>query len=176
MEKRDFERAVERHRRQVFTLAHYLVSDPSDAEDVAQEVMVRLWRCGGTVEAERLQAWLLRVTRNAAYDRLRRRRTAARFFVGGLESGEAGQARAGSPDPEAKAGAAEFRTLLGSALAGLREPSKSVVILREIQGLSYREISDVMELPLSTVRVALHRGRRRLREDLREVYHHVAAV
>jgi RNA polymerase sigma-70 factor (ECF subfamily) len=74
------------------------------------------------------------------------------------------------------AGAAEFRALLGSALAGLREPSKSVVILREIQGLSYREISDVMELPMTTVRVALHRGRRRLREDLREVYHHVAAV
>jgi RNA polymerase sigma-70 factor (ECF subfamily) len=64
---------------------------------------------------------------------------------------------------------------LGVALAGLSEPAKSIVILREIQGLSYREIGDVLELPLSTVRVALHRGRRRLREELREVYNHVAA-
>jgi RNA polymerase sigma-70 factor (ECF subfamily) len=57
----------------------------------------------------------------------------------------------------------------------MSEPHRSVVILREIQGLSYREIGDALEMPLSTVRVSLHRGRRRLREELREVRDHVEA-
>jgi len=174
MERQDFDAAVERHHRRVFTLARYLMSDQSEAEDVTQEVMIRLWRNRRRVSPDHLQAWLLRVTRNTSYDRLRRQRTAARVFVGGLDSREANRASVLAPDPESRAGGAQFGRRLGLALASLSEPAKSIVILREIQGLSYREIGEVLELPLSTVRVALHRGRRQLREELREVYHHVA--
>jgi RNA polymerase sigma-70 factor (ECF subfamily) len=55
----------------------------------------------------------------------------------------------------------------------LSEPGRSVVILREIQGLSYQEIGEALEMPMSSVRVTLHRGRRRLREELKEVHDHV---
>ena len=78
------------------------------------------------------------------------------------------------PDPEVAARASESGRRLLAELARLREPAKSVVILREIQGLSYQQIAEVLELPLSTVRVSLHRGRRRLRGLLREVYPHVS--
>lgn len=175
MDRQRFEAAVERHQRRVYTLATYLLSDPEEAEDVTQEVLIRLWRRGGGVVPEKLEAWLLRVTRNASYDRLRRRQSASRLFVADSESHTVGSTAAEQPDPEALAGASEFGQQVAAALGALKEPAKSTVILREIQGLSYQQIADVLELPLSTVRVALHRGRHKLRQQLREVYHHVSA-
>jgi RNA polymerase sigma-70 factor (ECF subfamily) len=175
MDRQRFEAAVERHQRRVFTLATYLLSDVEEAEDVAQEVLIRLWRKGGAVSPEKLEAWLLRVTRNASYDRLRQRQSASRLFVADPEGHRVGSAATEQPDPEVLAGASEFGRQVSVALAHLKEPAKSTVILREIQGLSYQQIADVLELPLSTVRVALHRGRRKLRQQLGEVYHHVSA-
>jgi RNA polymerase sigma factor (sigma-70 family) len=175
MERAAFDAAVARHQRKVHTLARYLLSDLEEAEDVTQEVLIRLWRHGAEVAAERVQSWLLRVTRNACYDRLRRRRSASRLFVSDTDHGAVATAMVEAPDPETLAEASEFGRRLCGALARLREPAKSIVILREIQGLSYQQIADTLELPLSTVRVSLHRARRRLREHLREVYDHVAA-
>jgi RNA polymerase sigma-70 factor (ECF subfamily) len=73
MDRESFEAAVNRHQRRVFTLASYLLSDPSDAEDVAQEVLIRLWRRGGEVVPERLEGWLLRVTLHRGRRKLRER-------------------------------------------------------------------------------------------------------
>jgi RNA polymerase sigma-70 factor (ECF subfamily) len=176
-----FEAAVERHQRKVYTFARYYLGNPEEAEDVTQEVLVRMWRQWRKLDAERLGPWLLRVTRNACYDLLRRRRSAAKLVVPepeveGLEQAAVETAAAGDPDPQARAEAADFRRHLRSALGELGEPMKSIVILREIQGFKYREISDALDLPLNTVRVYLHRGRRRLRERLREVYGHAATA
>ena len=174
MDRRGFEATVARHQRRIFTLARYLLSDQEEAEDVAQEVLIRLWRHGDEVSPERLQSWLLRVTRNACYDRLRRHQAASRVFdpAGGVEAGDG--LASPSPSPEDVAGAAILRRHIENALSALREPAKTVVILREVEGLSYAEIAEVLELPLTTVRVALHRARRRLRDRLREVHGHVA--
>jgi RNA polymerase sigma-70 factor (ECF subfamily) len=174
MERQRFEAAVERHQRRVFTLAWYLLSDREEAEDVTQEVLIRMWRGGGRVAPERLEAWLLRVTRNASYDRLRHRRSAARVFAADPVDEAAGTVMADEPSPEHVAGGSEVGRRLYTALTQLREPAKSIVILREIQGLSYQEIADVLERPVSSVRVSLHRGRRRLRGLLKEVYRHVS--
>jgi RNA polymerase sigma-70 factor (ECF subfamily) len=174
MERSSFEDAVTRHQREVFTLARYLLSDREEAEDVTQEVLLRLWRHGGELDPGRSQPWLLRVTRNACYDRLRRRRSAARIFASEIEGGTRPETADRAPDPERLAGATQFGQRLCVALDGLREPARSIVILREVQGLSYQQIADALELPLSTVRVSLHRGRRRLREQLREVFEDVA--
>lgn len=174
MERKRFEAAVERHQRRVFTLAWYLLSDREEAEDVTQEVLIRMWRAGGRVAPERLESWLLRVTRNASYDRLRHRRSVSRVFAVDPVDETAGTVVADEPSPEHVAGGSEVGQRLHDALTALREPAKSIVILREVQGLSYQQISDVLELPLSTVRVSLHRGRRQLRELLKEVYRHVS--
>lgn len=166
-----FEDTAQKHRRRVYSFARYLLSNPEEAEDVTQEVLLRMWRHQGGLDEERLGSWLLRVTRNACYDLLRKRRSDAAVLVpgAGLDGEEARQAASAGPDPQAQAEATDFRRRLLAALADLGEPYKSVVILREVQGLPHREIGEALGIPEVTVRVHLHRGRRKLRERLREV-------
>ncbi len=165
-----FDDTAHRHRGRVYSFARYLLSNREEAEDVTQEVLLRLWRHQDGVEEERLGAWLLRVTRNACYDLLRRRRADATQpgMAASLEVEEARELASAEPDPRAQAEAAEFRRRLLAALDELGEPYKSVIILREVQGLAHREIGEALGIPEATVRVHLHRGRKKLRERLRE--------
>lgn len=164
-----FEATVERYQRKVFSFAHYLLSNREEAEDVTQEVLLRYWRHQTGVAEETAGAWLLRVTRNACYDLLRRRKSAAARVDTSLDDGEAQDVPSAEPDPEIRAQNADFRKRLLHALEGLGEPYKSVVLLREVHGLPHREIGQALGIPENTVRVHLHRGRRKLRDQLREV-------
>jgi RNA polymerase sigma-70 factor (ECF subfamily) len=165
----DFDRALERHHGRIFTFATYLLSSRVEAEDVTQEVFVKLWRSGDAVPPERVGAWLLRVTRNACFDHLRRRRWQRRFTT--VDQGDPPPDTASNaPGPEVLAAASELGRRLLEALVLLGEPHRSIVILRHVEGLSCREIGEVVDMTEGSVRVALHRARRRLRDQLREAY------
>lgn len=163
---RAYEDVVSQQQRKVYSYARYLLGDSEEAEDVTQEVFLRLWRNWSKVQIETVRPWLLRVTRNACFDHLRRRRSSGRVLV--PDSDPQGIDSSAAPDagPEALAQRADFRRHLVRALEQLAEPYRSILILREIQQLRYREISQVLDLPLNTVRVYIHRGRRQLREAL----------
>ncbi|HEV2853159.1 MAG TPA: sigma-70 family RNA polymerase sigma factor [Thermoanaerobaculia bacterium] len=162
-----FEDTAQKYRRRVYSFARYFLSNREEAEDVTQEVLLRLWRHQDGVDEERLGAWLLRVTRNACYDLLRKRRSDATLAPGAsLDEDEAREIESAEPDPQARAEAADFRRRLLEALSELGEPYKSIVILREVQGLPHREIGEALGMPEVTVRVHLHRGRKKLRERL----------
>ena len=169
-----FEAAVQRYQREVFTLACHLLREREEAEDVTQDVLIRWWDRRDQIEDAGLRAWLLKVTRNACFDRLRSRKVRLRLVPVRLDDQEENCHGDPSPGPEAHAEASELRGRIEAALRRLSEPCRSAVILREIHGLEYREIAEVLELPLNTVRVHLHRGRRRIREQLREVHPHAA--
>ena len=158
------------YRRRVYSFARYLLSSREEAEDVTQEVLLRLWRHQDGVEEERLGSWLLRVTRNACYDLLRRRRSeaATNAMAASLDDETVREVASSDPDPQSRAEAADFRRRLLGALGELGEPYKSIIILREVQGLAHREIGEALGIPEVTVRVHLHRGRKKLRERLRE--------
>jgi RNA polymerase sigma-70 factor (ECF subfamily) len=173
MHSDDFEAAVEQHQRSVFTFARYLLSNPDDAEEVAQEVFVKLWDKGGVVAPDAMGAWLLRVTRNACYDLLRRRRGKLRE-VSHSDLGGSLDVADTTPDPEILAASSQLGRRLLGALATLAEPQRSIVILREIEGLSCREIGTIVDMTEGSVRVSLHRARCRLRDQLREVHHGAA--
>lgn len=166
-----FEATVERYQRKVYSFAHYLLSNREEAEDITQEVLLRYWRNQPGVHDDGAGAWLLRVTRNACYDLLRRRRTAAAL---GLESGiddeAAHEVPSAEPDPESRVQDSDFRRRLLAALDELGEPYKSVVLLREVQGLAHREIGEALGIHETTVRVHLHRGRRKLRDRFQKRY------
>ena len=174
MRRAVFDAAVDRHSRRVFTLAVYLLGDREEAEDVTQDVLVRLWRKGHQVDPERIGSWLVRVTKNACVDAIRRRGSGIRG-VTDVRHEALPEVPSNIPGPEALAKSSQLGGRILDALEKLSEPHRSVVILREVQGLSYQEIGDALEIPVSSVRVTLHRGRRRLREELEEVRNHVAA-
>lgn len=162
-----FEEIVRRHKNWVYTFAYYSLGTKEEAEDATQEVMMRLWNHVDSLRDETLGAWLRQVTRNACVDLARRRRSYAARVVASGEIEGLSQARSHEPDPATVAERAELRSHIESALASIREPYRSVIILREIQDLSYDDIAETLQIPLNTVKSYLHRGRRMLRDQLK---------
>jgi len=165
---------VTEQQRKVYSYARYLLGDPAEAEDVTQEVFLKLWSHWSQVQLDSVRAWLLRVTRNACFDQLRKRRSTARVLLPDVEPERLETHPSTDSGPAERAVRADFRRHLLEALHRLGEPYRSILILREIQHLPYREISDILELPLNTVRVYIHRGRRQLREALAGRYDSVS--
>ncbi|NKB67176.1 MAG: sigma-70 family RNA polymerase sigma factor [Candidatus Latescibacteria bacterium] len=156
-----FRQLCREHRDRIYTFACYYMGNREDAEDITQEVLLRLWRHRAPSDAEGAAAWLTRVARNACLDALRRRHS-YRAVVSGQDPEPVLQnTRAGDEK-------IELRLRLEAALTRLDSPYREIIILREIQGLPYSDISRSLELPLNTVKVYLHRGRRRLRALLQE--------
>lgn len=166
---------VREHRDRIFSFASYTLRHREDAEDVTQDVLIRLWHHLETLDAERVGAWLTRVTRNACYDVARKRQVRQAVHTAGDPEPQLQIAASHRPGPDTDADHADFRRRLERALSELAEPYRSIVVLREIQGRSYNEIADAVDKPLNTVKVYLHRGRKMLREALAEVnpYAHV---
>jgi RNA polymerase sigma-70 factor (ECF subfamily) len=164
-----FDAAVREHRDRVFGFAIHFLGNRTDAEDVTQDVFVRLWKNRTSVDPETIQPWLLRVARNACVDVYRRMRLHRSLMT--EADGVADRIASTTQAPDQWTEQQLFDDRLADALETLSEPQKSIVILRELQGLKYEEICDTLGLPMATVKVYLHRGRRALRKQLNDVYH-----
>ncbi len=142
-----------------------MLGSRDDARDVTQEVLIRLWQYQEAIDDDKVLPWLMRVTRNACIDVLRHRKMVHDLTVNGAAVEKiAHDGRSPSEQMERD----DDRRLIESALDGLSEPYRSIVELREIQHLKYEEISGAMDMPMNTVKVYLHRGRKMLREKLTE--------
>ncbi len=169
-----FQSLVEEHQHRVYTLASYLLGDREEAADVTQEVLLRLWRNLEALDGN-VAAWLLRVTRNYCFDLMRKRRS-QRTALGNPEEPEEVQLPdTGQPSPERLAESSDLGRHLRRAVDELAEPYRSILILREVQEMKYVEISEALEMPLNTVKVNIHRGRKMLRDRLKGVIGHAAA-
>ncbi|MFI5230043.1 MAG: sigma-70 family RNA polymerase sigma factor [Gemmatimonadales bacterium] len=154
-----FERVVLPHLDDAYTLARYLLRDEHDAQDVVQDAALRALRHFDGYREGDARAWLLAIVRNCCLTWQRRHRS-ERI---GLSLGE-GASSIASDGPATDAGAIRRseRALLERALGELPPEFREVIVLREVQELSYREISDVVGVPIGTVMSRLARGRRRL--------------
>ena len=159
-----FEQVVLPHLDAAYNLARWLIRSPADAEDVVQEACLRALRFFDGYRGGDSRAWLLKIVRNTCYSWVRKNRPTelSDEFDETVHSGEAV-----GTDAEAKlvsrANSEQVRKALETLPAGFRE----VLVLREIEGLSYKEISDVTGAPMGTVMSSLSRARQRLREELR---------
>lgn len=167
MDLLQFERRVHQYQDRIYGFACYFLGDREAAQDVTQEVLIRFWKHCGEVDDERALGWLLRVARNACIDALRRRKAAHRVMRTDDEYIE--DAPSGWASPAEATEASDFQRHLRRALERLDDPYRSIVILREVQEMKYEEISGALDLPLNTVKVYLHRGRKMLRQQLSEV-------
>lgn len=166
--KKSFRNLAEEYRDKVYTFAHYSLNNREDAEDVTQEVLVKLWRNVDKIDSEKLTAWVMRVARNAVIDATRRLRTRSSVVTGGAEYDLAENVVAArGADTEKLLRTRELQESVEEALSTVEEPYRSIVVMREIQDMTYAEIAATMETPLNTVKVYLHRGRAMLRAAMR---------
>jgi RNA polymerase sigma-70 factor (ECF subfamily) len=174
MNKR-FNALVDQHRHWVYTFAFYNLGNHEEAEDATQEVLIRLWNHLPQLKTETITAWLRRVTQNACIDSVRRKKAyTARVVAVTGEDDVVQRAVSSDPTPDLTFESSELHGHIQQALSQIEEPYRSIVILREIQDLKYQEISQCLELPLNTIKSYLHRGRRMLRDQLREAFNEAA--
>jgi RNA polymerase sigma-70 factor (ECF subfamily) len=167
--KARFASVVAPHLADAYALARWLTGDRADAEDVVQDACLRAFRAIGSYSGGNARAWVLTIVRHTAYSWLAKHRRATLVAVEDLEAVEHAQARPGRGRPEgasqtpeteliAKADAARLET----AIAALPTPFRETLVLRDIQGLDYREIAQVTDVPIGTVMSRLARARQRL--------------
>ncbi len=162
MTSADFRIAVQQHKDRVYTYAAWMLGDREEALDIAQETLMRLWKHRERVEASKARAWLLWAAYRLCIDRLRHTAT-QRGAVNRLM--DLVQPTA---DDEASRSLqrCELRSTLAAALGTLSVRDRAIVLLREMDDLSYDEISETLGLPIGTLKAALHRARERLRVAL----------
>lgn len=163
-----FGRVVERYMRQAHAAALGLVGCHATAMDLSQDAFVRAFNARGTLDPERpFYPWLYRILRNLCFNFLRDRK----FRGGSLRANakwlvEAPLETVRSGDPADAAERAELRERLQEAIAGLPEKERETLVLREFQHRSYREIADLLGIPIGTVMSRLFAARRSLAERM----------
>ena len=154
-EQEDFGNAVLRHIDAAYNLARWLVRDPTDAEDVVQEAYLRALKYRDGFDGRNLRAWLLSIVRNTCYTRLSKDQGWTEFDE--LEHG--GSYVDAEADSITRIDAERLKVLLLHLPVEYRE----ILILRELEDLSYREIAEVADIPVGTVMSRIARARKRLR-------------
>ncbi len=159
-----FEQEVLPHLDAAYSLARWLTRNEQDAQDVTQEAFLRAFRFFDGYQGGSLRAWLLTIVRNTCYTWLRQNRPAdlGEEFDEEIHSPES----PGAADPELQLLARADRETLRHALEELPEVFREVIILRELEGMSYKEIADVASISIGTVMSRLARARTRLRDAL----------
>jgi len=159
-----FEQTVLPHLDAAYNLARWLTRNDQDAQDVTQEACLRAFRFFDGYQGRNMRAWLLTIVRNTCYTWLRQNRPpgSAVEFDEELHSDES----TGGADPEFQALASADKETLRRALEELPDVFREALVLRELEGMSYKEIADVTSVSLGTVMSRLARGRTRLRESL----------
>ena len=164
-----FEPLVERYRQRVWRLAYQILRDREDAWDCAQEAFVRAFHSLSSFRGQSaFYTWLFRITVNVATDRQRARGAQARAFgaerVPEEEWGRTTPDPGGGPDKVAVQ--AEQRERIRQALDALPPKARAIIMLSDVEGLSYREIAEVLRCPIGTVMSRLHNARKRLKSAL----------
>ncbi len=157
-----FEQAVLPHLNAAYNLARWLTGNDHDAEDVVQESYLRALKFFSGFRGGSSGPWLLTIVRNTCYTWIRRNR----MEEPGVELDEDMYVDSNSPSPEAILLAAARGDLVRRALEELPAEFREIVVLREMEGLSYKEIAEVTAVPVGTVMSRLARARARLQKLL----------
>lgn len=154
---------VSKNQHGLYALAYQMLGNQLEAEDVVQDTFIKLWQRkedGGEFE----KAWLYKVTRNHCLDILRRRKHAYEYQIAQVVGSDVG------PSASDVVLNDELSGEIGKAINQLEEPYQSLLVMREVNGLSYQVLADALDLSLSQTKVYLHRARKQLKESLEKTY------
>jgi RNA polymerase sigma-70 factor (ECF subfamily) len=173
-DSRAFDALVTKYRSRIYSMSYSLVQNESDAWDIAQEAFIKAWRAIPTFKLDSsFYTWLYRIAHNCAYDQLRKRKH--------TQAGEFDDSRADHhPDPTAEAvphhevrpdhalSNRELRGKISEAINQLSEDHRTAILLKEVEGLKYHEIAEVMQSSIGTVMSRLFYARKKLQELLKD--------
>lgn len=165
---------LRRYERPVFSLVYRMVRNRTLAEDLAQEAFIRAFNAiDGYNPRYKFSSWIFKIANNHTIDHLRKKRLDTVSIHGSPHASTQEEAvqtsvvvESGGENPEEFVEHRELGSLIEQAIGELRPEYRSVVLLRHVEGYSYDEIADVLDLPLGTVKTYLHRARSELKEAL----------
>jgi RNA polymerase sigma-70 factor, ECF subfamily len=172
----DFERDALQYAKQLYSAAMRMTRNPSDAEDLVQETFLKAYRAYGTFEeGTNLKAWLYRILTNTFINKYRKdSRRPTEVDLGAVEDFYLYR-RVGSEESAEAARTTEERVLDGlveadikAAVEDLPENFRLPVLLADLEGFSYKEIAEILDIPIGTVMSRLHRGRKAMQKSLWE--------
>ncbi|HYY27741.1 MAG TPA: sigma-70 family RNA polymerase sigma factor [Chthoniobacterales bacterium] len=162
-----FGQLVAKYRNKIFTFVYGMVRNEHDAWDLAQEAFLTAWRSSDQFEGRSsFYTWLHTVTKNVTFSFLRRK--------GHRQEVELNETIPSAlPGPDADYQRSEIRERVNAAIANLSPEQRTVLVLKELEGLEYHEIAELLNLPIGTVMSRLFYARRNLRSLLESAYSHI---
>jgi len=164
-----YEILIRRYNQRLYRVVRAILRDDSETEDVMQDAYVRAYQHLAQFEGRSpFATWLTRIAVNESLARLRRRRRLQPLEEQSQDGEIVVEFVSESLDPEQNASKAELRRMLESALLALPEQFRTVLVMRDVEGLSTRETADALSLTEENVKMRLHRGRALMRKSLYE--------
>ncbi|MES2438297.1 MAG: sigma-70 family RNA polymerase sigma factor [Verrucomicrobiota bacterium] len=174
---RSYDALVTRHRGRIFAMIRNMIHQEADAWDLSQEVFIKAWHALPRFEAKaRFSTWLYRIAHNAVYDWLRKRKIESagelndEIFERERIDSASFTTPSGGETPDDSMVQGELRQKIQIALGKLSAEHREVVILKDVQGLSYKEIAEAMSSTLGTVMSRLFYARQKLQALLKDEY------
>jgi RNA polymerase sigma-70 factor (ECF subfamily) len=173
-DRRAFAELVEMYKDKIYHLGYRMLNQRQEAEDIVQETFLRVYKnLDRYDENQKFSTWIYRIATNLCIDRLRKRKPSYSIDAELTENeGTDWHALLASDDasPETELILSETQQHIREAIQSLPDKYKSVVVLRYLHDLSLQEISDILEMPVTTVKTRVHRGREFLRKKLESEY------
>jgi RNA polymerase sigma-70 factor (ECF subfamily) len=149
-------------------LAWWLTGNRTDAEDIAQEAVLRAFKYFDRFSGEKARPWLLAIVRNTCTSWMAKNRPRHLTLVGDPAEAEPDRPDEAAPSPEQQSERRELKSEIDRAVASLPPDFREAILLREVEDLSYKEIAAVLEVPIGTVMSRIARGRKLLQTQLKE--------
>ena len=161
-----FNQLMAMHEKRMYAVALRMFANREDAQDCLQEAMLRIYRAiGGFKGQSSFSTWVYRITMNTCLDELRRKKNRPNTSLDNLLD-QGWSPSDGDNVPERRAIQSETRKMLAGAIRELPEDMRSAIVLQDVQGYSYDEIAQMLDVNVGTIKSRISRGREKLREKL----------
>ncbi|NLR68335.1 RNA polymerase sigma factor [Chitinophaga varians] len=152
-------------RQKLFRFAYRLLGNEEDAQDITQDALMKVWSQQEKMpELQNMEAWCMRITRNLALDKIKSRK-----YRIADELDRAGEVPSAQHSPHTMAEKNDVMVKVRRIIHELPEKYRTIIQLRDMDGYSYQEIADILELDMNDVKVNLHRARKAVREKLQNI-------
>ena len=161
---------VHKHKAQIYQHTLYLLKNREDAEDITQETFIKAWEHRSKLRPKTVRSWMLKCAQNLCFNLLKRNKFQVPLTEGDdaeLETLMHAHSGRSNPSPDEIVIQRELKESVQCAISKLPPDMRSVIIMRELNGMSFKEIAEILEQPEGTVKSTVFRARKRLRELLR---------